>query len=153
MSMFNVASKILLTNRNVNYVLKKLPTGTEVRYFRDGLNGFKKVVTKTNGDNVVSHLAQNGSVRGIKFINKKGTISYSYGAANYDKVVQVQPKIGGVFTFLGHKGKQNGILYSNMSGQYGAGNQYMNVFRQAMNYIKGKSSQYLFSLCKLNNHV
>lgn len=153
MSMFNAATKILMSKRNANYVMRKLATGTEIKYLRDGANGFKKVITKPNGTQITSHLAQDGSVSGIKFANNRGTINYTFGAQNYDKTIQVTPKIGGDFAYLGKKGSAKGLLYSNMSGTYQADNKYLDLFNQAINYIKGKSHEYLFNFCKLNNRV
>ena len=153
MSMFNVATKVLMNNRNASSVARKLATGTEIKYLRDGANGFKKVITKPNGTQITSHLAQDGSVQGIKYASNRGTISYTFGAQNYNKIIQVTPKIGGDFTYLGKKSTSNGLLYSNMSGTYQADNKYLGMFNQAINYIKGKSNEYLFNLCKLNNRV
>lgn len=153
MSMFNVATKILMQKPNASYVMRSLVTGTEIKYLRDGVNGFKRVITKPNGTQITSHLAQDGSVQGIKYVSNRGTISYTFGAQNYNKIIQVTPKIGGNFTYLGKKSSSNGLLFSNMSGTYQADNKYLGMFNQAINYIKGKSQEYLFNLCKLNNRV
>ena len=153
MALFNTATKILMSRPNATSVVKRLATGTEIKYLKDGASGFKKVITKPNGTQVTSHLYQDGSVSGIQILNNRGKISYSFGAQNYDKVVKVAPKIGGEFTHLGHKGKTNSLLYSNMAGTYQANNKYLGMFNQAIDYIKGKSNQYLFNFAKLNNRI
>lgn len=148
-----IAVKVFRSNPNA-YKLTKMVNGAKVEVFREGTNGLRKVVTQPGKMTTISHLAENGTVTGIRQVTPRGEISYTFGGQNYDKIVQVQPQIGGEFTLLGHTNKaKNGLLYSNMSGQYRADNKYIPQFKQAMDYIRGKSSQYLYSLSKANKPV
>lgn len=147
-----IASKVFATNAAATTVRKVLPkTGTTIEVFRNGANGLKKVVTKSNGDKVISKMTKDGFVTNIKQMTQRGTISHSFGGQGYDKVVHVQPKIGGEFNFLGHTDRANGLLYSNMSGRYGANNKYMPQYQEALDYIRNKNCRYLYDYCKLNN--
>ena len=148
-----IASKVFATNAAATTVRKVLPkTGTTIEVFRNGANGLKKVVTKANGNKVISNMTADGKhVTGIIEKSARGTISHSFGGQGYDKVVHVQPKIGGEFNFLGHTDRANGLLYSNMSGRYGANNKYMPQYQEALDYIRGKNCRYLYDYCKLNN--
>ena len=151
--MTQLAMQVFKKQSNVNAVKKVLPSGTEIKIFREGANGLQKVITKPNSI-TISHLTENGAVTGIRQVTQRGEINYSFGAQNYNKVVQVNPKIGGKFTLLGHTNKpQNGILYSNMSGRYEANNKYMKQFKEALDYIRGKDSAYLYSLSKANKGI
>lgn len=147
-----IASKVFAGNAAATTVRKVLPkTGTTIEVFRNGANGLKKVVTKANGNKVISNMTADGKhVTGITEKTQRGIISHSFGAENYDRVVQVNPKVGGYFNFLGHTDRANGILYSNMAGgKYVASNKYMPQYQEAINYVRGIESQkYLISLFK-----
>lgn len=149
-----MAVKVFSTNPNASRLTKILPSGTKVEVLKDGANGLRKVVTQPNKMTTISHLTNDGKVTGIRQVTPRGEICYSFGGQGYDKVVDVYPKIGGQFTLLGHTDKaRSGLLYSNMSGRYGADNKYIPQFKQAMDYIRGKNSQYLYSLAKANKPV
>lgn len=138
-------------NSKASKLTKILPSGTKVEIFKDGADGLRKVVTQPKMT-TISHLTNGGEVTGIRQVTPRGEICYSFGGQNYDRVVEVRPKIGGQFTLLGHTNRASGLLYSDMSGRYGANNEYIQ-FKQAMDYIRGKNSQYLYSLAKANKPV
>lgn len=148
-----IASKVFAGNAAATTVRKVLPkTGTTIEVFRNGANGLKKVVTKANGNKVISNMTADGKhVTGILEETARGTISHSFGGVPYSKVVDVDPKIGGTFTLLGHTDRAGGQLWSTMSGRYNPGNKYMPQYQEALDYIRGKNTQYLYSYCRLNN--
>ena len=127
--------------QTIKYVAKNLPSGTNI-----------KIVTKSNGNQVISKFTPDGKdVLSIREISKNGTIDHVFGAQNFDKTVQVQTKDGGIFNFLGHKDRPNGVLYSNAGGRYGANGAYMPQFKNAMDYIRGKISPLDYILGKLKH--
>lgn len=135
--------------QTIRYVTKNLPSGTNVKILNKG-NYLEKTVTKANGNVITSKLTSDGKdVLSIREVSKKGTIEHLFGAQNFDKTVQVKTKDGGIFNFLGHKNGQNGILYSNAGGRYGANNYYMPQYKNAMDYVRGKISDLAYILGKL----
>lgn len=152
MTLTKIAVKVF-RNPKASKLTKILPSGTKVEIFKDGADGLRKVVTQPKMT-TISHLTNGGEVTGIRQVTPRGEICYSFGGQNYDRVVEVRPKIGDPFILLGHTGRaRSGLLYSNMSGRYGADNKYISQFKQAMDYIRGKNSQYLYSLAKANKPV
>ena len=134
----------------VNKVVQRLATGTEVQILNKG-NSIQKIVTQTNGNSVVSNFAKDGkTLLGILQTTPRGRIDYSYGAQNYDKVIQAHVNDGTFFNFLGHQGRNNGILYTNISGKYGASNKYMQQFKTAMDYIRGLASKNQYQVSKIS---
>ena len=136
----------------VKYLTKNLPSGTNIKILNKG-NYLEKTVTKTNGNKIISKLTPDGKdVLCIREVSKRGTIEHLFGAQNFDKTVQVTTKDGGIFNFLGHKNRQNGLLYSNAGGKYQANNDYMPQYKNAMNYIRGKISDLEYILGKIGKN-
>ena len=137
--------------QTIKYVAKNLPGGSNIKIVNGGTH-IQKIVTKSNGNQVISKFTPDGKdVLSIREISKNGTIEHVFGAQNFDKTVQIQTKDGGIFNFLGHKDRPNGILYSNAGGRYGANGDYMPQFKNAMDYIRGKISPLDYILGKLKH--
>lgn len=145
---------LTLTQKAVNLFTKRpnatgltriMPSGTRVQVLNKG-NYLEKTIFKANGSTITSQISKDGKhVAAIKEVTKNGKICHSYGAQNYDKVVEVQKNDGTIFNFLGHTDRPNGILYSNVNGRYMADNKYMPQFNEAMQFIRGKNSQSKYS--------
>ena len=134
----------------VSNVVQRLATGTEVQILNKG-NSIQKIVTQANGNKVVSNFAKDGkTLLSTIQTTPRGRIEYSYGAQNYDKVISVKPNDNTFYTFLGHTNRPNGILYSNVSGKYGASNKYMQQFKTAMDYIRGVASNTQYQVSKIS---
>lgn len=135
--------------QTVRYVTKTLPSGTNVKVINEGRQ-LKKIVTKADGNQIVSKFTPDGKdVLSISEKSKRGTINHLFGGENYDKTVEVRTHDGGMFTFLGHKDRANGLLYSNAGGRYDANNTYIPQFKNAIDYIRGKISPLDYILNKL----
>ena len=80
----------------------------------------------------------------------RGKIEHYYGAQNFDKIVQAHVDDGTYFNFLGHKGRNNGILYTDITGRYDAGEKFMPQFKTAMDYIKGLASKTQYQVSKIS---
>ncbi len=134
----------------VKCVTKNLSGGTNVKIANKG-NYLEKTVTKANGNVITSKLTPDGKdVLSIREVSKRGTIDHVFGAQNYNKTVEVKTKDGGFFTFLGNKGKNNGLLYSNVKGRYDANNAFMPQYHNAMDYVRGKINDLAYILGKLS---
>jgi len=132
------------------YVSRTLPTGTEIRFLLEG-NALKKIVTQQNGNKVVSTFTKDGkNLLSTIQTTPRGRIEHTFGAQNYDKVVQARVNDGTVFNFLGHKGRNNGILYSDVSGRYMASNGYMPQYKTALDYIRGVASNTQYQVSKIS---
>lgn len=133
------------------YVSRTLPmTGTKIKFLYEG-DALKKIVTKANGNKVVSTFTKDGKnlVSNIQ-ITPRGKIEHYYGAQNYDKIIQAHVDDGAYFNFLGHKGRNNGILYTDIAGKYDAGERFMPQFKTAMDYIKGLASKSQYQVSKIS---
>lgn len=137
-------------NKGVGTVSWLSPKGTAVKYSVKGNNIFKEVIRK-DGYKAVAKFDGNGKfLLNLDELSNRGRITHSFGASNYDKVVEASTNDGKLFTFLGHQKHRNGILYSNISGRYGANNNYLPQYKTAMNYIRNKASiaEYISSILR-----
>ena len=134
----------------VSNVVQKLPTGTEIQILNKG-NTIQKIVMQTNGNKVVSNFAKDGKTL-LSTIQKtpRGRIEYSYGAQNYDKVVQARVNDGTYFNFLGHRGRNSGILSTDISGRYLSDSKYMPQFKIALDYIRGLASNTQYQVSNIS---
>ena len=134
----------------VSNVVHRLATGTEIQILNKG-NTLQKIVTQANGNKIVSTFAKDGkTLSGITQTTPRGKIDYSYGAQNYDKVIQAQVDDGIFFNFLGHRNRSNGILYTNVTGKYGANNKFTPQFKVALDYIRGLASKTQYQVSKIS---
>ena len=132
------------------YVSRTLQTGTEIRFLHEG-NVLKKIVTQQNGNKVVSTFTKDGkTLLGTIQTTPRGKIEHTFGAQNYDKVVHAQVNDGTIFNFLGHQGRNNGILYTDVSGRYLANNNYMPQYQTALDYIRGLASNTQYQVSKIS---
>jgi len=114
-------------------------------------NQLQKTVTKSNGNQFISMFSKDGkTLLGTSQITPRGKICYSYGAQNYDKLIQAQVNDGTFFNFLGHRNRNNGILHTNVTGKYGASNKFMPQFKMAMDYIRGLASKTQYQISKIS---
>lgn len=132
------------------YVSRTLQTGTEIRFLHEG-NALKKIVTQANGNKVVSTFTKDGkTLLSTVQTTPRGRIEYSYGAQNYDKVIQARVNDETYFNFLGHKGRNNGILSTDVSGRYLSDSKYMPQFKIALDYIRGLASKTQYQVSKIS---
>ena len=80
----------------------------------------------------------------------RGRIEHTFGGQGYDKVVHAQVNDGTIFNFLGHLGRNNGILYTDVSGRYLANNSYMPQYKTALDYIRGLASNTQYQVSKVS---
>lgn len=96
--------------------------------FLTGINGEKvycgidKVVTRADGQVIRGHYTTDGLLTGVTQLSNAGRIETSFGAQNYDKIVNITTNAGETITRLTHKNRPQSFLDTfHSNGIYGQG--------------------------------
>jgi len=132
----------------VRYVPKQNFKNCIVSFEKIAPNRIDKIVTRKDGTTIAGHFgielnqcpfkAPEKFLGGVTLNTARGRIAYSYGAQNYDKVVQLDTYLGDHLTRLGHKNNPKcftDTFYHRDLKRYGQGD-YSSEYQTLMNFIK-----------------